>query len=77
MDRCNIYPQSSFLQDVLYPLAAAPCSPGTASENGLAPCEECKKGFYQPESGANFCHKCDLGQITHSTGSTREEDCGE
>ena len=55
---------------------AAPCSPGTASWSGLAPCKECKKGFYQPESGANFCHKCDFGQITHSSGSRRKEDCG-
>ena len=63
-------------QHEICPLAAAPCTPGTASQTGLAPCKECMKGFYQPNSRANFCHKCDFGLKTHSSGSTRKEECG-
>ena len=56
-------------------ITVAPCLPGTASWSGLSPCKECKKGFYQPETGAQFCYKCDFGQTTHSIGSTRKQDC--
>ena len=74
----------SFLRDELsiltlvrksYTFTAATCAPGTASRSGVSPCKECEKGFYQSESGAQFCHKCDFRQTTRSSGSTRKKDC--
>ena len=56
--------------------ATVPCAPGTASRNGLAPCDNCQKGFYQSGIGANVCLKCEYGQTTCSPGSTRKDDCG-
>ena len=62
--------------DVCSTCATVPCAPGTASRNGLAPCDNCQKGFYQSGIGANVCFKCEYGQTTRNPGSTRKEDCG-
>ena len=70
-----LYKCTVFRHGITCAITVAPCVPGTASWNGLSPCKECKKGYYQPETGAQFCHKCDFGQTTHSIGSTRKQDC--
>ena len=39
------------------------CEPGTYSSNGLAPCDQCPKGYYQLRSGQQLCVPCSNATI--------------
>jgi len=45
-----------------------PCTPGTYSVTGEAPCAEAPKGFHVPESGATLAAECVAGSYTPEKG---------
>ena len=74
-----VHVRTAFSFQITLPMIyfAAQCAPGTFSKTGLAPCEMCPVGTYQPSSGKTFCHRCEFDQLTDTEGATSKDDCGE
>ncbi|MDV2998680.1 MAG: hypothetical protein N5P05_000286 [Chroococcopsis gigantea SAG 12.99] len=60
---------SFILQDAL-PASAAPCQPGTFSNDGQAPCQNAPLGFYVPNAGATVATAASPGFFVPTTGAS-------
>ena len=53
-----------------------PCTPGTFSLNGLAPCKPCPTGTYQQSYEGKQCNKCPGSTTTTNTATDSLSACG-
>ncbi|XP_073822904.1 sushi, von Willebrand factor type A, EGF and pentraxin domain-containing protein uif isoform X2 [Musca autumnalis] len=51
------------------------CSPGTYLNTTINMCEECRKGYYQPETQQTSCIQCPPNHSTKITGATSKSEC--
>lgn len=58
-----------------YIFLTAFCGRGTFSATGLATCNVCPIGSYQPLTGRTYCHTCQMGLTTWTEGSFALEHC--
>jgi hypothetical protein len=51
------------------------CSPGTFYDNGTQTCPQCIKGYYQDQSGEDFCIRCPHNTTTKLIGAKNITEC--
>lgn len=56
-------------------LFSVECSPGTFYNHKSRTCPQCQKGYYQNQSGKDFCIACPRNKTTKSIGSKSLTNC--
>ena len=56
-------------------ISTVPCSAGSFSPNGLAPCFLCDRRSFQPRKESQVCFSCPGTTITMKAGSKNSQDC--
>lgn len=56
-------------------LFSVECSPGTFYNHENRTCPQCQKGYYQNQSGQDFCIACPGNKTTKSIGSKSVTNC--
>ncbi|XP_014661399.1 PREDICTED: uncharacterized protein LOC106804646 [Priapulus caudatus] len=73
--QCSECPPKTFTAVVGSLSCSVPCAPGTYSDTGLAPCQPCRRDFYQNLAGNKFCNECPALTSTESSGAMSIAQC--